>query len=80
MTPSGKKRKATSWAPFHGGPRVCFGKTLAEGNLKIMISYMSQKFNFKFDDPKYETEIPVAQADQSHRPPVWLKLTAYKKE
>ena len=55
LTPHGKKRKATSWAPFHGGPRVCFGKTLAEGNLKIMISYMTQKFDFQFDDPKYET-------------------------
>ena len=41
LTPSGKKRHAMSWVPFHGGQRVCFGKTLAEGNLKILITYMT---------------------------------------
>ena len=79
LTPEGKKRHPMSWIPFHGGPRVCFGKTLAEGNLKIMTTYMTQKFNFKFEDPRYETEIPVAQIDQSHTVPIWLKLTAYSK-
>ena len=30
LTPDGKKRHSCSWIPFHGGQRVCFGKTLAE--------------------------------------------------
>ena len=77
LTPEGKKRHNCSFVPFHGGPRVCFGKVLAEGNLKILICYMTQKFNFKFEDPKYEQEIPFAQTGQSHNPEVWLKLTAY---
>lgn len=46
LTPDGKKRSSFSWVPFHGGTRVCFGKTLAELNLKILISFMTQKFNF----------------------------------
>ena len=77
LTPDGKKRHNCSWIPFHGGQRVCFGKTLAEQNLKILICYMTQKFNLKFEDPRYETEFPKAQAELTHYPDVWLKLTAY---
>ena len=78
LTPDGKKRHSCSWIPFHGGQRVCFGKTLAEQNLKILISYMSQKFNIRFEDEKYDTEFPRAQAEQTEYPDVWLKLTAYQ--
>ena len=39
---------------------------------------MSQKFNAKFEDEKYDTELPRAQAEQTEFPDVWLKLTAYK--
>ena len=53
LTPAGKKRNVSSWAPFFGGNRVCFGKSLAEGELKIAAIYMTQLFDFKFEDPKY---------------------------
>ena len=75
LTPDGKKRHAQSWSAFHGGPRVCFGKTLAEGNLKVFITYITQQFNLKFQDPRFQTEIP----DQNTQPPIWVKLTTYKK-
>lgn len=80
LTPSGNKRKSTSFIPFHGGPRVCFGKTLAETQLKILATYMSQKFEFEFEDARYETEIPSAQIDQSHIVPIWLKLKARQQQ
>ena len=41
LTPTGKKRWTTSLIPFHGGNRVCFGKTLAEANLKVLITYIT---------------------------------------
>ena len=63
LTPDGKKRTNYAWVPFHGGNRVCFGKTLAESNLKILVTYMTQKFNFEFEDSKYNDQIPMAQID-----------------
>ena len=41
---------------------------------------MSQKFNLKFEDEKYDTEFPRAQAEQTEYPDVWMKLTAYQPE
>jgi cytochrome P450 len=41
LTPGGKKRHPMSWVPFHGGSRVCFGKTLAEANMKILMLYLT---------------------------------------
>ena len=79
LTPDGKKRHPQSWVPFHGGNRVCFGKTLAESNLKILMTYLTEMFEFKFEDPLYETEFPGAQIDMSHYPSVWLELTARTK-
>ena len=60
LTPTGQKRNPTSWAPFAGGKRVCFGKTFAETNLKFVAIYLSQHFNFEFVDKKYETMLPTA--------------------
>ena len=60
LTPSGKKRHVNSWVPFHGGSRVCFGKTLAEAQLKILGSYLTQKFDLEFEDERYKTEMPFA--------------------
>lgn len=48
MTPEGKKRNPMSWCPFSGGKRICFGKTFAESNLKIMLTYFTQYFDFEF--------------------------------
>ena len=78
LTPDGKKRHINSYIPFHGGSRVCFGKTLAEREIKIFITMFTQKFDFNYEDEKYETDIAMAQIDQSSTPAVWLKLTAKK--
>ena len=76
LTPAGKKRHVNSYIPFHGGSRVCFGKTLAEIELKVLITFLTQKFNFRYEDEsKYESEIAFAQVNQSDTPSIWLKVT-----
>lgn len=45
LRPDGKKRNSYSSSPFHGGNRVCFGKPLAEGEMKLLALYMSQSKN-----------------------------------
>ena len=50
LTPDGKKRHPMSWAPFSGGKRICFGKTFAESNLKIILTYFTQFFDFEYVD------------------------------
>ena len=50
LTPDGKKRKAMAFCPFLGGKRVCFGKTFADLNLRVVAVYMSQLFDLKFVD------------------------------
>jgi len=46
LTPDGKKRHPFAWLPFSCGQRVCFGKTFAEGNLKYILTYLAQYFDF----------------------------------
>ena len=41
LTPDGKKRLPFAYTPFLGGRRVCFGKTFAEANLKIVTTYLT---------------------------------------
>ena len=48
LTPSGNKRKATSFGPFLGGRRVCLGKTLAENVGKCMIPLIIACMDFEF--------------------------------
>ena len=79
LTPSGKKRSMYSLGAWHGGSRVCFGKTLAEANGKSITAYMADKFEMKLEDPKYETKLPLSQMHQSSFPSVWVKLTARKR-
>ena len=40
-TPSGKRRNTYSYVPWSAGKRVCFGKTFAESNLKIILTYFT---------------------------------------
>ena len=79
LRPDGKRRSTYAMAPFHGGSRVCFGKTLAEAELKIFLTFMSQNFDFEFENKEYMTEIPLACAGMSSHPPVWMNLTKRKK-
>ena len=61
LTTSGKKRNVMSYVPWAAGKRICFGKTFAEHNLKIMMTYFTQYFDFKFVDEKYNSgEYPIA--------------------
>ena len=39
--PEGKKRHPFAWCPFNGGQRICFGKTFAEFNLKLLSTYIT---------------------------------------
>ena len=41
LTPSGKKRNSMSFLPWSAGKRICFGKTFAESNMKIMLTYFT---------------------------------------
>ena len=79
LTPDGKKRHPYSFIPFHGGARACFGRTLADANLRMLITYMTQKFDFEFEDARYQTDVPIAQMDQSHKASVWLRVTPRQK-
>ena len=47
-TADGRKRSAYSFLPFSGGRRVCFGKTFAEFNLKLITIYLATLFDFEF--------------------------------
>ena len=58
--------------------RVCFGKTLAEGNLKVLAIFMTQLFNIEFEEERYKKEIPLTHIDTSHVVPLWVKLTPNK--
>ena len=54
-----------AWIPFNGGKRVCFGKTFAEVNLKILQTYLTQHFDFKFKNPKFNEKIPYSHVGQT---------------
>ena len=75
LTPSGKKRNPSSYSPFSGGKRVCFGKTFADSTFKITTTYLTQAFNFKFVNKKFETELPVAKFTMSRRNKVEIIFT-----
>ena len=51
LTPSGKKRHPMAFLAWHGGKRICFGKTFAEMVLKVISTMMAHKFDFKFEAP-----------------------------
>ena len=49
---------------------------MAEGEIKILTTFFTQKFDFKYEDEKYEENIAFSQIEQSETPAVWLRLTA----
>ena len=53
LTPGGKKRHIMSFIPWGSGKRICLGKTLAESQLKILITYLTQKYGISMLDRKY---------------------------
>ena len=66
-----------SFIPFIGGRRICFGKTFAEANLKIVVTYLAQYFKMEFvDKAKYPdaSSLPLSQLGQSHFPPILVQL------
>ena len=76
LTPDGKKRNAASFAPFNGGSRVCMGKTFAEANLKIMMTYLTQSFDFEHMNPDFQSgQFPYAHFLQGSVEPRMVKLT-----
>ena len=52
-------------ATFFGGKRVCFGKALAEAEMKLLHIYMTQLFEFEYEDARYEERVHLAQLDMS---------------
>ena len=71
LTPGGKKRNPSSFIPFSGGKRVCFGKTLAEMNLKVIAVYLSQYFDFEMVDKQYKANnYPLLAAGMSKFIPI----------
>jgi len=68
--------------PFSGGKRICFGKTFAEANLKIMLSYFTQYFDVEYVDISQceGNKYPVAVMFQSKNPPLPVRLTCPAKK
>ena len=78
LTPGGKKRNPYSFAPFNGGKRICFGKTFADMNMKVVAIYASQYFNWVFQGEKYSaTKFPMLHLGMSKPVPIEMKLTQY---
>ena len=78
LTPDGKKRHPFSFCPFNGGKRVCFGKTFAEVNMKIVATYITQCFDMEFVDTELYPDthhLPMAMLGQSHNVPIMVRLT-----
>ena len=82
LTEGGKKRNSASWVPFSGGKRICFGKTFAEANLKIMLTYFTQYFDFEYVDKSLVegNKYPVAVMFQSRNPPLMVRLTKHQNQ
>ena len=59
--------------------RICLGKTFAEAQLKLVSTYMTQSFDFKHVDPKFQAgEFPYSHFFQSQAKPVYVTLTLRK--
>jgi len=78
LTSTGQKRIPSSYSPFSGGSRKCFGKTLAETTIITVGTYLTQYFNFEFVDKKFNTQIPVGTFGMSRCRPVEMILTKFE--
>ena len=78
LTPSGKKRNRHSFIPFSGGRRICFGKTLAEINIKLLAVYFLEAFDVELKDPRYKTEYPMAHIGMNKKNKVDVIFTKRK--
>ena len=54
MTSKGTKKNPSSYIPFLAGKRVCFGKTFAETNLKVIGSFLAMYFDYKMVDERFK--------------------------
>ena len=75
LTPDGNKRNAYSFLPFFGGRRICFGKTFADINLKIVTLYLAEFFSFSFVNPADERNHPVTNMLTLKTAPLKIKVT-----
>ena len=79
LTPAGMKRSPGSFAPFNGGKRICLGKNFAETNLKILLTYMTQRYECEHVERRFnETEFPYSHLLKSSNQTIMVKLKARK--
>eukprot|EP00347_Sterkiella_histriomuscorum_P011732 403371320 len=74
LTPEGKPRNATCFAPFLGGKRSCLGKTFAETTFKFMMPILLNSFEFQFLDENQKLNKPENNALMFKRPQIFMKL------
>ena len=82
LTPKGGKRLPTSWLAFHGGKRICFGKTFAEANVRVATTYLSQYFDFEFVEKELypdSNNLPLLHVAQNYFPKVLVTFTLRRK-
>ncbi len=75
--PDGNKRNPFSFNPFHGGKRICLGKTFAEIDAKFVVPALLSRFTFDFVDQDYVTgakQKPKVNLDLDEDPVVLMKL------
>ena len=78
LTPKGTKRNPYSWVPFHGGRRVCFGKTFADMIIKVFATYASQFFEFRFVSDEYSAnKFPMLHAGMTKTIEIKVELKKY---
>lgn len=71
-----------AFIPFSFGERKCIGYNFANMIISSLIVKIINKLDFEFTDAelKEEHNFPIASAFQNHSPPVYVKVTSFKKE
>jgi len=76
LTPDGKKRNNFSFVPFMGGKRICFGKTFAMANLKLITTYFTQCFDFELCDERYSKDkLPISHMAATKIVPIMTRIS-----